>query len=81
MHNSTISRVFVAYFIALTTVFICTLRHSGAGPSTAICRGIDTRNVLVVGASHMGNAVRKQITKYSHLGRVFKGFVETSNGS
>ena len=37
--------------------------------------------MLVVGSGHMGNAVRKQITRYSHLGRVFKGFVETSNGS
>ena len=82
MHNSTISRVFVAYFIALTTVFICALRAFWRWSLyRKYARGIDTRNVLVVGASHMGNAVRKQITKFSHLGRVFKGFVETSNGS
>lgn len=82
MHNSTISRVFVGYFIALTTVFVCALRAFWRWSLyRKYARGIDTRNVLVVGASHMGNAVRKQITRFSHLGRVFKGFVETSNGS
>jgi exopolysaccharide biosynthesis polyprenyl glycosylphosphotransferase len=82
MHNSTISRVFIADFIALTTVFACTLRAFWRWSLyRKYARGIDTRNVLVVGASHMGNAVRKQITRYSHLGRAFKGFVETPSGS
>jgi exopolysaccharide biosynthesis polyprenyl glycosylphosphotransferase len=81
MHNSSISRVFVAYFIALTTVFVCSLRaFSRWSLYRKYARGIDTRNVLVVGSGHMGNAVRKQITRFSHLGRVFKGFVETSHG-
>ena len=82
MHNSTISRVFVAYFIVLTTVFVCALRAFWRWSLyRKYARGIDTRNVLVVGSGHMGNAVRRQITKFSHLGRVFKGFVNTSSGS
>jgi exopolysaccharide biosynthesis polyprenyl glycosylphosphotransferase len=44
-------------------------------------RGIGTRNVLVLGANPMGNAVRKQLQRSSHLGRVFKGFIQTTDGA
>ena len=82
MHDTTISRVFVAYFIALTTVFVCALRGFWRWSLyRKYQRGIDTRNVLVVGTCHMGNVVRKQINKFGHLGRVFKGFVETHGES
>jgi exopolysaccharide biosynthesis polyprenyl glycosylphosphotransferase len=82
MHDSTASRGFVACFITLTTIFLCMLRAFWRWSLyRKYERGVDTRNVLVVGASHMGNAVRKQLSRSSHLGRVFKGFVETSQGS
>jgi exopolysaccharide biosynthesis polyprenyl glycosylphosphotransferase len=82
MHDSTISRGFVAYFITLTTVFLCVLRAFWRWSLyRKYERGVDTRNVLIVGASPMGNAVRKQIVRSSHLGRVFKGFVETPDGT
>ena len=47
MHNSTISRIFVAYFIVLTTVFVCALRAFWRWSLyRKYARGIDTRNVL-----------------------------------
>lgn len=81
MHNSTVSRGFVGYFIALTTVSLCVLRASWRWSLyRQYEKGINTRNVLIVGASYMGSAVRRQITRSSHLGRIFTGFVETKEG-
>jgi exopolysaccharide biosynthesis polyprenyl glycosylphosphotransferase len=82
VHDATVSREFVAYFIALTTFFLCILRGFWRRSLyRKYARGIDTKNVLVVGTSHMGNAVRKTLNKSGHLGRVFKGFVETHGRS
>jgi exopolysaccharide biosynthesis polyprenyl glycosylphosphotransferase len=82
LHDTTASREFVAYFIVLTTVFLCALRGFWRWSLyRRYARGIDTRNVLIVGTSHMGNAVRKQIYGSGHFGRVFKGFIEINGGS
>jgi exopolysaccharide biosynthesis polyprenyl glycosylphosphotransferase len=81
MHNTMISRGIVAYLIGFTTVLLCILR--------AVWRhvfyrrhesGLDTKNVLIVGANHLGNVIRKQIARQGHLGRSFKGFVRTADG-
>src|ERR1700722_7787853 len=82
MHNTTISRGFVAYVIVLTTLFLCVLRALWRRSLyRKYARGVDTRNVLIVGTSHMGNVVRRQISRSAHLGRVFKGFLEAPDGS
>jgi exopolysaccharide biosynthesis polyprenyl glycosylphosphotransferase len=79
MHNISVARGFVAWFIFWTTVFLCALRAFWRWSLYRNYeRGVDTRNVLVLGASHMAKEVRRQISRTSHLGRVFKGFVETS---
>lgn len=82
-HNNTVSRGFAAWFITLTSVFLCLLRAFWRWSLYRnYDRGIDTRNVLILGANHMGNAVRKQLQRSGHLGRVFKGFIKTTeNGS
>ena len=81
MHNTTISRGFAAYVIVLTTLFLCVLRVLWRWSLyRKYERGVDTRNVLIIGASHMGNAVRRQIIRSGHLGRVFKGFLEAPEG-
>ena len=81
LHDASVSRSFVLYFIALTTMFLCSLRGFWRWSLyRKYERGIDTKNVLVVGASPMGNAVRKQIDASGHFGRVFKGFVEIDGG-
>jgi exopolysaccharide biosynthesis polyprenyl glycosylphosphotransferase len=78
MHDNTVARGFVAWFIALTTVFLCALRAFWRWSRYRNYeRGVDTRNVLIVGASHMGNSLRKQFSGSGHLGRVFKGFIKT----
>jgi exopolysaccharide biosynthesis polyprenyl glycosylphosphotransferase len=81
LRDSTVSREFLLYFIGLSTVFLCTLRAFWRWSLyRKYARGIDTRNVLIVGTSHMGNAVRKQIDASGHFGRVFKGFIELNGG-
>ncbi len=82
MHNTSVSRALVAYLLCLTTLFLCILRlfwrHS---LYRRYERGLDTRNVLIIGASQVGNVVRKQIVRNGRLGRTFKGFLETAEGS
>jgi exopolysaccharide biosynthesis polyprenyl glycosylphosphotransferase len=81
MRNITVSRGFVAWFISLTTVFLCVLRALWRRlVYRNYERGIDTRNVLIVGTGHIGNALRKQLARSGHFGRVFKGFIEGSGG-
>ena len=82
LHDTSASRGFVAYFIGLTTVFLCGLRVFWRWSLyRRYEQGIDTRNVLIVGTSHMGYAVRKQIDGSGHFGRVFKGFIQVNGGS
>lgn len=82
MRDTSSSRTIVAYLLCLTTLFLALLRsywrHS---LYRRYKRGLDTRNVLIIGASHIGNVVRKQITHNNHLGRTFKGFLEIRQGS
>jgi exopolysaccharide biosynthesis polyprenyl glycosylphosphotransferase len=78
MHNTSISRALVAYLIALTAFFLCLLRaywrHS---LYRRYQRGLDTKNVLIIGASHVGSVMRNQIVRHAHLGRCFKGFLQS----
>jgi hypothetical protein len=41
---------------------------------------VGAKNVLIVGPNHLGNVVRKQIAQQIHLGRCFKGFLQTARG-
>lgn len=79
LHDTVASRVMVAYLLGLTTLFLCILRslwrHS---LYRRYERGLDTRNVLIVGPSHIGEVVRRQISGDYRLGRTFKGFLTTS---
>lgn len=78
MHNTLISRAVVAYLIGFTTMLLCILRTVWRRAFYRRQeRGLDTKNVLIVGANHLGNVIRKQIIRQGHLGRSFKGFVRT----
>jgi exopolysaccharide biosynthesis polyprenyl glycosylphosphotransferase len=78
MHNTSISRTIVAYLLCLTTLFLVLLRsYWRYWLYRRYARGLDTRNVLIIGASHIGDFLRRQITHNNHLGRTFKGFLET----
>jgi exopolysaccharide biosynthesis polyprenyl glycosylphosphotransferase len=77
MHNVAISRAVVAYLVCLTTLLFCASRIGWRYLAfRRYERGVDSRNVIVVGVSGMGLALCKQIERNRHLGRVFKGFVE-----
>ena len=43
-------------------------------------RGIDTRNVLIVGTGPVAHALRRQLERTRHLGYSFKGFVAIRSG-
>jgi exopolysaccharide biosynthesis polyprenyl glycosylphosphotransferase len=80
MHNTVASRAVVAYLIVLTAIFLCLLRTFWRHVLyQRYERGLDTKNVLIVGANYVGNVVREQITRYPHLGRSFKGFLRTGS--
>jgi exopolysaccharide biosynthesis polyprenyl glycosylphosphotransferase len=78
MHNTAASRAVVAYLLCLTTLFLCSLRSWWR---YSLYRryesGLDTRNVLIVGSSHIAEIVRRQISGNYRLGRTFKGFLST----
>jgi exopolysaccharide biosynthesis polyprenyl glycosylphosphotransferase len=81
-HNTAISRVVVLCFILLSTLFTCFSR----GVWRFIMfrryeRGVDSSNVVILGATGIGLAMRKQIAGNRHLGRVFKGFVSLSENA
>src|SRR5665213_1845561 len=76
----TISRAVVIATLIGTTCFLCLRR--------AIWRftlykryekGLDTRNVLVIGAGSLGLAIRSHLQRIRHLGFTFKGFVRTGH--
>lgn len=77
-----ISRAVVIATLIGTTGFLCLRR--------AIWRltlykryekGLDTKNVLVVGTGSLGLAVRSHLQRIRHLGFTFKGFVRTGQES
>ena len=81
MHNTIISRAVIVYLIFFTAVLLCvsrTLWHHALYLRRQ--RGVGTKNVLIVGPNHLGNVVRKQISQQVHLGRCFKGFLQTAQG-
>lgn len=76
-HNVSISRAAITYLICFTTIFFCLSRAGWRYlASRRYERGLDTRNVIVVGASSMGLAFWKEIQLHRYLGRVCLGFVE-----
>lgn len=44
-------------------------------------RGMDTRNVLIIGTGPEAHALRHHLESFRHLGYTFKGFIDSSGGS
>jgi len=73
---ATISRIVVVLMIAITTVLLCVRRWIWRRVIySRCCEGLETRNVLIVGASRVGHALRNHLESLRHLGFRFKGFV------
>jgi len=71
-----ISRIIVGLMVVFTTILLCLRR---AVWRRMVYRrylaGIETRNVLIVGAGRVAHALRNHLESLQHLGFRFKGFV------
>lgn len=71
-----VSRIVVMFTVLFSTILLCVRRglerRSFYRRSLA---GIETRNVLIVGAGRVGQALRNHLDSLQHLGYRFKGFV------
>ena len=71
-----ISRVVIALVVALSAALLCVRRALWRRMAYSRFRaGIETRNVLIVGAGRVGYALRNHLESLQHLGFRFKGFV------
>ena len=71
-----VSRIVVALVVLFSTVLLCARRAIWRQMAYNRFRdGIETRNVLIVGAGRVGYALRNHLESLSHLGFRFKGFV------
>jgi exopolysaccharide biosynthesis polyprenyl glycosylphosphotransferase len=71
-----ISRAVVLLTIVFTAVLLCARRlMSRAIVYRRYNRGMETRNILIVGTGRVSQALRHHIESIRHLGYTFKGFV------
>jgi exopolysaccharide biosynthesis polyprenyl glycosylphosphotransferase len=78
-NGEAISRVVVALMVLFTTALLCLRRALWRRMVYQRFRaGVETRNVLIVGAGRVGHALRNHIDTLQHLGFRFKGFVALS---
>src|SRR5271163_4226726 len=75
-NGAAISRVVVALMVVFSTALLCLRRAAWRKMVYRRFRaGVETRNVLIVGAGRVGHALRNHIDTLQHLGFRFKGFV------
>jgi exopolysaccharide biosynthesis polyprenyl glycosylphosphotransferase len=78
-NGAAISRVVVALMVLFTTALLCLRRALRRMMVYRRFRaGVETRNVLIVGAGRVGHALKNHIESLQHLGFRFKGFVALS---
>ncbi len=76
-HATSIPRTVVISLVCFTTILLSLLRGLWRySTHRDYEKGIGTKNTLILGAGHVGDAVRSQLCKHRSLGRVFKGFVD-----
>lgn len=74
----TISRAVVIATLAMTAFLLCVRRAMWrATLYNRYKKGLDTRNVLVIGVGSSGLAIRSHLQRIRHLGFTFKGFIRT----
>jgi exopolysaccharide biosynthesis polyprenyl glycosylphosphotransferase len=75
-NGNAVSRIVVMLTVAFSTVLLCVRRAIWRRVFYRRCRaGIETRNVLIIGAGRVAHALRNHIDSLQHLGFRFKGFV------
>ncbi len=82
LYASDIPRSFVVATVGLVTVMLSSRRLAYR---MLICwrfeRGVDTRNVLIIGTGPEAHALRKHLEGIKHLGYRFKGFIDFPNSA
>lgn len=77
-----ISRAVVVVTLVLTALLMCFRRAVWRyALYKRYERGVDTRNVLIVGVGSSGLAIRSHLQRIRHLGFTFKGFVRSDERS
>jgi exopolysaccharide biosynthesis polyprenyl glycosylphosphotransferase len=76
VHAESVSRSVVLLLVSLTTVSLCVRRMLyRAVMYRRYDRGLETRNILIVGTGRVSHALRHHIDSIRHLGYTFKGYV------
>lgn len=71
-----VSRIVVILSVLLTGAMLCARRALWRSLVYSRYRdGVDTRNVLIIGAGRVGQALRNHLESLRHLGFRFKGFI------
>ena len=71
-----VSRIVVVLTVIFTTILLCVRRAVWRKMVyTRYREGLETRNVLIVGAGRVAHALRNHLESLRHLGFRFKGFV------
>ncbi len=75
-HGLAVSRIVVLLLVLITSVLLCTRRAIWRRMEySRYLQGLETRNVLIVGAGRVAHALRNHLESLRHLGFRFKGFV------
>ena len=71
-----VSKIVVVLLVAISAVLLCVRRAIWRHMEYSRYReGLETRNVLIVGAGRVAHALRNHLESLNHLGFRFKGFV------
>lgn len=80
-NGAAVSRIVVTLMVVFSAALLCARR---AVWRRMVYRkhlaGLETRNVLIVGAGRVGHALRNHIDSMQHLGFRFKGFIALNDG-
>lgn len=75
-HAEIVSRIVIILMVIFTTVLLCVRRAIWRRMVyTRYREGLETRNILIVGAGRVAHALRNHLESLRHLGFRFKGFV------
>jgi exopolysaccharide biosynthesis polyprenyl glycosylphosphotransferase len=71
-----LSRPLVLFLVCFTAVILCGRRLVGRAITyREYERGVNTRNLAILGSNHISVALKEHIKHRSHLGYIFRGFV------
>ncbi len=71
-----VSRPLVMFLVCFTAVILCTRRLIGRAITyREYDRGMNTRNLVILGSNKISTALKEHISHRSHLGYTFRGFV------